>query len=187
MRPDRPVDDQPITPAREDGAVRMYSLAFVCALGLIAGAAGALALHYARQGPAEVQGVSDKSEDVGRESGAEAGAVESRAAEGARTEDGETWGTGGEAGDEAEERIAASAGKARRPVTGVRFRAEAGGPAGDGSRAARRHAGASGGGGGGRTVAGHALGGVKKTGEGVKKTGAVIGKTFGRIGGVFHE
>ena len=40
---------------------------------------------------------------------------------------------------------------------------------------------------GGHGVGGHALGGVKKTGQGVKKTGAVIGKTFSKIGEVFNE
>jgi hypothetical protein len=40
---------------------------------------------------------------------------------------------------------------------------------------------------GGRGVAGHTVGGVKKTGKGVKKAGVVIGKTFGKVGGVFQE
>ena len=40
---------------------------------------------------------------------------------------------------------------------------------------------------GGRGVAGHTVGGVKKTGQGVKKAGATIGRTFGKIGGVFND
>lgn len=40
---------------------------------------------------------------------------------------------------------------------------------------------------GGRGIAGHTIGGVKKTGKGVKKTGAAIGKTFGKVGGIFHD
>jgi hypothetical protein len=39
----------------------------------------------------------------------------------------------------------------------------------------------------GRGVAGPAVGGVKKAGEGVKKTGQVVGRTFGKLSGVFHD
>lgn len=185
MRPDDSVDNESILPAGGGGIMSKYSLAVVCVLGLIAGGTAALALHYARQGTAEVRGVAVKSADFAPEAGTEAGGAGSQIGEGGRAEDGEAWVAGGEA----EDGITTSAGKARRSGTGARVRADAVGRAGDGPRAARRYAGGSGVqvASGGRGVAGHALGGVKKTGEGVKKTGAVIGKTFGKIGGVFHD
>lgn len=165
-----------------------YPLVIVCILGLLAGGAAALALHHARQGTAEVQGVAVKSEDVRDEAGAGVQAEESQTVENARAEDGELD-AGGEAMDEAGGGIAVPAGKAGPRTAGMRVRAEADARADNGSRAGRRYGRASGGqvASGRRGVAGYALGGVKKTGEGVKKTGAAIGKTFGKIGGVFHD
>ena len=39
----------------------------------------------------------------------------------------------------------------------------------------------------GRGIAGHAVGGAKKTGKGAKKVGVAVGKTFGKVGGIFHD
>src|SRR3712207_5728021 len=108
MSPDHPVDDEPLTTATEGGAVRAYSLAFVCVLGLMAGGAGAFALHHARQGPAEVTGAAEKSPDVGRG----AATVESSAAEATRAEDAQTWA----AGEEVNAETVASSGRAGRPA-----------------------------------------------------------------------
>jgi hypothetical protein len=187
LEDEEPLDEEPFIPVREGGIVQTYSLVFVCVLGLIAGGAVALALHHARQGAAEVRGVAGKSPEVGREAGAVA--AESPADDGARAEDTETRAAGGEAADEFADGTGASAGKVVRSRSVARLRAGARESGGEESRAARRYAGATGRqvAAGGRGVGGHALGGVKKTGEGVKKTGAAIGKTFGKIGGVFHE
>lgn len=165
-----------------------YSLVIVCVLGLLAGGGAALALHHARQSTAEVQGTAGKSVDVRGGAGAEAQAVEGRDFEDARAEEGEMMAGGGVAG-EARGRVGVHAVKAGPRRTGMKAGAAEGGRADHGSWAGHRHARASGGqvASGRRGVAGHALGGVKKTGEGVKKTGVVIGKTFGKIGGVFHD
>lgn len=166
-----------------------YSLAVVCLLGLMAGGAAALALHYARRGAVEVRGVAVERPDVGLEAGAEAVAAESPAGEDAGAGDGETSASRDVAADEVEDGTGVSARKANRYEARARVRAERGEPAGDSARATRRYARASGRqvAAGGRGLGGRALGGVKKTGEGVKKTGVAVGKTVGKIGGIFHE
>lgn len=188
MRPDDPVDEGPGPDNRSASTLSKYSLAAVCTLSLMAGGAAALAMHYAGQSAAEVQGVAVKSVEVGRSTGSEARAVKGQVAEGARPEGGRARVAGAAEGDEAEGASGSPEIKARRQRTAARARAEAAGWDGGGSSTDRRYTKGSGSkAAGGRGVAGHALGGVKKTGEGVKKTGAAIGKTFGKIGGVFNE
>lgn len=189
MRPERPLDDEPTTPAGEGGIARTYSIAFVCVLSLIAGGAAAFALYHTRQGAAEVRGIAVETSGVGHESGPEALAAEGPVAGGVRAGGGEISAAGDVAVTEAEDETAVSAGTARRRGTGLRAGAQPGARVGDDVRPARRYARAPNRqvAAGGRGVGGHALGGLKKTGEGVKKTGVAVGKTFGKIGGIFHD
>lgn len=187
MRTERPVDDAVLKPISEDGTARMYRLAFVCVLGLIAGGVAALALYHSRPDAAEVSGVAVERPDAGLEAGAEA--VESRAVEDGRTVEGDTLAAGDVAAEGVEDETGRSARGASRHQARVRISAGASTQAGNAARGTRRYARASGRqvAAGGRGVGGHAFGGVKKTGEGVKKTGTVIGKTVGKIGGIFND
>lgn len=141
-----------------------YSLA-VIVFCLITGGAAGLMLHHARQNAAEVKGVVEATTDAGLESKAEAEAP----ANPVRTDE--------RAGDAP----AAPAEKIKKPSARPRERAQRSGRAANSFRAAhgqarvtRREAA------GGPTVAGHVVGGVKKT-------GAAVGKTFGKIGGIFRD
>lgn len=158
-----------------------HPLAIVCALAFTVGAAAAVVLHYSTPGGAVVQGVTaERPDSVGAGGAADAEAV--RPAEGALAEGGATT-------SEKEGGTGVDDGEGLNTAARVRRRATAGGRAGKGPRAAPVYVGVSAGraDAGGRGVAGHAVGGVKKTGAGVKKAGAAIGKTFGKIGGVFHD
>lgn len=156
-------------------------LAVVCALAFAVGAVAAVALHYPPRDGAVVRGVAENSADGGGPNGA-ASAETGSPDKGAHAEDvataTETAGAAGVGGGEGSKTAAA-----------VRRRATAGARDGKGPRAAPGYVRVSGGRAdtGGRGVAGHAVGGVKKTGQGVKKAGTAIGKTFGKIGGVFHD
>ena len=145
-------------------------LVAVSVLAFAVGAAAALVLYSQRPGEVGVQGVAEKSSDEGREATTEA--VANRAEAGAGVEGGE------DAGDE----VSADSGNVGRRGSIVRRRAAANGRDVRVSRPARVYVRVSSreGNDGGRGVAGHALGGVKKTGQ-------VISKPFKKLGGVFHD
>ena len=180
MRRDSAVEDEPVMAVEGGGALSKYSLAVVCLLGLAAGGAAALALHYDGRGDVEAPSVVTESAGVEREAGAEGQSAAGLADAPGQAGDGETQGGGREYLDDIVGVTAVPDWKARG--AGERAGANARVPSG-------RYAKASDGRGapGGRGVAGHMVGGVKKTGRGVKKTGAVIGKTFGKVGGLFND
>jgi hypothetical protein len=172
-----------------------HPLAIVCALAFMAGGAAALVLEYPPRGAAGVQGFAEPGADAGRGAAVESAAAEVRAVEPVRPAETAASGDGhdfaprpDDAGTESP-RPGGAAGRAGKPSAGVKGRGSADARPGEGRRAARSYATVSGGGAasGGRSIAGHTVGGLKKTGGGVKKAGAAIGKTFGKIGGVFHD
>jgi hypothetical protein len=171
-------------------------LAIVCALAFVAGGAAAYVLEYPPRGAAGVRGVADAGADAGR-AAAPADSEATEARPDALTRPEEVAPTD-DARDSSPRNDDASAGPTQaggedegvaNPSTRVRGRAAFDGRGGERRSAARGYARASRGGvaSGGRSIAGYAVGGVKKTGGGVKKAGAAIGKTFGKIGGVFHD
>jgi hypothetical protein len=148
-------------------------LVVVSVLAFTVGAAAALVLYGQRPGEVGVQGVAEKSPGEGREATNGTEAVANRAEAGAAVEDGE------DAGDE----VSADSGNVGRKGSVVRRRAAANGrdvrvsrPASSSYVRVSSREGKN----GGRGVAGHALGGVKKTGQ-------VISKPFKKLGGVFHD
>ena len=185
-----------------------HSLAVVCLLSLLAGGAARLVLHYAGRGGSDEQGIAvGRGGDAGRETVTESRLGANSAGDGnlaekmeSRVVSSDSAAQVGDVGGEARNAVVrgrdgvadgagVATGTTGMPLAGDRGRAGAGGRPGNSRSAARGYARVSGGGGaaGGRGLAGHTVGGVKKTGEGVKKTGVVIGKTFGKLGGVFHD
>ncbi|HWS87584.1 MAG TPA: hypothetical protein VN282_11510 [Pyrinomonadaceae bacterium] len=163
-----------------------YPLAAVVVLALLAGGFAGFVFHYPPEDAADARAGAPQAAEAATPVVHDAANVP----EGAGADSALLAGDGSvEAGEAGGDFAGASDERAVRRPGGVRGRAEAAGRAGGRPAAARgyvrvsRAEGSS----GGRGIAGHTLGGVKKTGEGVKKTGVVIGRTFGKLGGVFHE
>ena len=148
-----------------------HPLAIVCALAFAVGAAAAGVLYYSPREGSAVRGVAENIPDF---SGAVA-AVAGRPDEEARAEQRET-------ASEAEVKAEVDGGEGRKTAAGVRGRATTGGPGGKRQRAATGYVRVSAGRAetGGRGVAGHAVGGMRKT-------GSLLGRGLKKVGGVFHD
>jgi len=166
-----------------------YPLAVVIALAFLAGGAAAVVYHFPPGGADSTRAAAENGDVAGSVSGPAGEPVDSQAADGAyAVEKAVSSLPDGPAGLDVEAGAAPAGVAVRRPES-TRGRAVDDGRTYRRTGAARSQAKvpraveAS----GGRGLAGHALNGVKKTGEGVKKTGTAIGRTFGKIGGVFHD
>lgn len=160
-----------------------YPMVVICLLAFIVGAAAAGVVYHRQPRVSDgVRGPVESSADAGSTHGGETAASAGRVAADAAVEQNASAG-------EAVEGEVESAREVARPVAVPRARAALNAGVGVAERTGRRYAGASSRrpAGGGRGVAGHLVGGVKRSGEGVKKAGSAIGKTFGKIGGVFHD
>ena len=160
-----------------------YPMAVICVLAFIVGAAAAgVVYHRQPRGADGVQGTLGRGIDGGRAEDRENAASASQVA----TDKGVKLSA---SAGESEDGEVEAAGDVVRPAAVPRARTATNAGTSVAERTGRRYAGASSrrSTGGGRSVAGHMVGGVKKSGEGVKKAGAAIGKTFGKIGGVFHD
>lgn len=147
-----------------------YSVAIVL-LGLMAGAAVGIVYENARQGGAVVQGVAEATADAAHEATDGEVALSSRAEElrpegGGENEviAGAPAASGVRRASRAKNRADTPARANSRPVVAARSHV----------RVQRREAG------GGRGVAGHMVGGFKKT-------GAVVSKPFVKVGSLFHD
>lgn len=171
-----------------------HPLAIVCALAFLVGGASAFVLEYAPRAAEGGRDITETGADVGH-APADSEEAEARPDEPVRAEGIESSEVGHafpprpyDASVEPT-RTGGEFARAVKPSGRVRGQGSADGRAGEGRGAARGYAKGSSGAvaSGGQGIAGHAVGGIKKTGGGVKKAGAAIGKTFGKIGGVFHD
>jgi hypothetical protein len=175
-----------------------FYLAVVCMLALMGGGAAGLLWHYADGSAPDVRGVSEKSPAQFVQVVTATDAVASRPDGGTRVESNQLSVSGDEPSLQIDSTVAEADAADREPEDGREFLVgapprrsvqEASLGSAAGRRAGRASRVSSGGHArasvrrtdrGGRSLMGHTV-------NGVKKSGGAIGKAFGKIGSVFHD